>query len=129
MTQDRGSGDSGLAKESSRPGFLTSLSEGNPLAWVGLAMAGVALLTGFLISNGTIQPARRTGAGQQMANTRHSNAALGESGKSHSLSLISKAHAASVPPQVIKMGERLFKENCEVCHQADAIGKPGWHLP
>ncbi len=26
----------------------------------------------------------------------------------------------------IKLGKELFKQNCEVCHQADAIGKPGF---
>ncbi|MCP4409402.1 MAG: c-type cytochrome [Gammaproteobacteria bacterium] len=26
----------------------------------------------------------------------------------------------------VKMGKDLFKQNCEVCHQADAIGKPGF---
>jgi cytochrome c oxidase cbb3-type subunit 3 len=25
----------------------------------------------------------------------------------------------------LKIGKKMFKENCEVCHQADAIGKPG----
>ncbi|MFQ5618517.1 MAG: c-type cytochrome [Rhodospirillales bacterium] len=34
-------------------------------------------------------------------------------------------HAESVSPSMIKKGEALFNENCVVCHQADAIGKPG----
>jgi len=33
------------------------------------------------------------------------------------------AYAAST--KVLKQGENLFIENCEVCHQADAIGEPG----
>ncbi len=28
-------------------------------------------------------------------------------------------------PVMLKKGAALFKENCEVCHQADAIGQPG----
>jgi cytochrome c oxidase cbb3-type subunit 3 len=35
------------------------------------------------------------------------------------------AQVRSVSPAVFKMGQRAFKENCEVCHQADAIGKAG----
>ena len=34
-------------------------------------------------------------------------------------------HAETVSPSMLKMGEELFNENCAVCHQADAIGKPG----
>ena len=34
-------------------------------------------------------------------------------------------HARSIPPALVKEGERIFKTNCQVCHQADAIGKPG----
>jgi len=33
------------------------------------------------------------------------------------------ADAAS--PETLKQGQDLFIENCEVCHQADAIGEPG----
>lgn len=33
------------------------------------------------------------------------------------------AHKASV--STLKKGKAIFKENCQVCHQADAIGKPG----
>jgi mono/diheme cytochrome c family protein len=33
--------------------------------------------------------------------------------------------AQTSTPATLKLGEDLFKENCEVCHQADAIGKPG----
>lgn len=35
------------------------------------------------------------------------------------------AYAQSTKNNVVKKGASLFKENCEVCHQADAIGKPG----
>jgi mono/diheme cytochrome c family protein len=28
-------------------------------------------------------------------------------------------------PEMLKIGEEQFVENCEVCHQADAIGEPG----
>ncbi len=34
-------------------------------------------------------------------------------------------HAESASPSVLKNGEAQFNENCSVCHQADAIGKPG----
>jgi cbb3-type cytochrome c oxidase subunit III len=34
-------------------------------------------------------------------------------------------HGETVSPSMLKMGEELFNENCAVCHQADAIGKPG----
>ncbi|MBT3552514.1 MAG: c-type cytochrome [Rhodospirillaceae bacterium] len=27
--------------------------------------------------------------------------------------------------KVLRQGQKIFKENCQVCHQADAIGKPG----
>ena len=33
--------------------------------------------------------------------------------------------AASPSPELVAKGKALFEENCEVCHQADAIGKPG----
>ncbi len=33
--------------------------------------------------------------------------------------------AQSASPSTLKLGKELFKENCEVCHQADAIGQPG----
>ena len=31
----------------------------------------------------------------------------------------------SASPATVKAGKALFEENCVVCHQADAIGKPG----
>jgi mono/diheme cytochrome c family protein len=39
--------------------------------------------------------------------------------------LIGTAHAQAPSQTLIKKGKELFVENCEVCHQADAIGKPG----
>lgn len=33
--------------------------------------------------------------------------------------------AQSASPSTLRLGKELFKENCEVCHQADAIGQPG----
>ncbi|MCP4934442.1 MAG: c-type cytochrome [bacterium] len=41
------------------------------------------------------------------------------------IALVTRADAATVSPAVVKLGETLFKQNCEICHQADAIGKPG----
>ena len=35
------------------------------------------------------------------------------------------AIAETATPSMLKLGKELFVENCEVCHQADAIGKPG----
>ncbi len=34
-------------------------------------------------------------------------------------------HAQPASPSMLKIGEEQFIENCEVCHQADAIGEPG----
>ena len=34
-------------------------------------------------------------------------------------------HAQTATPLMLKVGEEQFVENCEVCHQADAIGQPG----
>ncbi len=42
-----------------------------------------------------------------------------------SLALASSAWAGKPPADLVEKGRKLFKENCEVCHQADAIGKPG----
>jgi len=33
--------------------------------------------------------------------------------------------AGTATPATLKEGKELFTENCQVCHQADAIGKPG----
>ena len=33
--------------------------------------------------------------------------------------------AQTATPLTLKLGKELFNENCAVCHQADAIGKPG----
>ena len=35
------------------------------------------------------------------------------------------SQAATASPSTLKLGKVLFVENCEVCHQADAIGSPG----
>ena len=42
-----------------------------------------------------------------------------------SFGLTGAARAESVSPSLIKKGQSLFNENCAVCHQEDAIGKPG----
>jgi len=34
--------------------------------------------------------------------------------------------ASTVPEAAVKMGAQLYNQNCSVCHQADAIGKPGF---
>ena len=34
--------------------------------------------------------------------------------------------AETATPQMLKTGQEQFVENCEVCHQADAIGQPGF---
>ncbi len=39
------------------------------------------------------------------------------------LAIGSAGHAAS---SVVAQGKQLFEQNCQVCHQADAIGKPGF---
>ena len=42
-----------------------------------------------------------------------------------SLAWIYPASAQTASPETLREGEALFVENCEVCHQADAIGEPG----
>lgn len=49
----------------------------------------------------------------------------------HCLLLLAAApwlvHAAGkADPELIKKGEQLYNQNCSVCHQPDAIGKPGF---
>ncbi len=41
------------------------------------------------------------------------------------LAVSSAALAAGAAPATLKKGKALFVENCQVCHQADAIGQPG----
>ena len=42
------------------------------------------------------------------------------------LSAPAMAQSKSKPTaKVLRQGQKVFKENCQVCHQADAIGKPG----
>ncbi len=43
-----------------------------------------------------------------------------------SLACITPASAQTASPETLQEGEALFVENCEVCHQADAIGEPGF---
>ena len=43
-----------------------------------------------------------------------------------SLACIIPASAQTASPETLQEGEALFVENCEVCHQADAIGEPGF---
>ena len=42
-----------------------------------------------------------------------------------SASISSQVFAQSNNAALVKKGAALFEENCEVCHQADAIGEPG----
>jgi len=42
-----------------------------------------------------------------------------------SLALGVSGHAETASPSALEKGKELFTENCEVCHQADAIGQPG----
>ncbi len=35
------------------------------------------------------------------------------------------SHAETASPSTLRKGKELFNQNCAVCHQADAIGKPG----
>ena len=41
------------------------------------------------------------------------------------LAVSGAAHAQSASQAMIDIGAELFEENCEACHQADAIGAPG----
>lgn len=42
-----------------------------------------------------------------------------------SFACLTPASAWAASPETLQEGEALFVENCEVCHQADAIGEPG----
>lgn len=37
-----------------------------------------------------------------------------------------RAHAADAAQDLVKQGAALYAQNCQYCHQADAIGKPGF---
>ena len=52
-------------------------------------------------------------------------AALGVASALWLTSLVPQAAQAAGKDQ-IKQGEQLYNQNCSVCHQADAIGKPGF---
>ena len=43
-----------------------------------------------------------------------------------SFACIFPASAQTASPETLQVGAVLFEENCEVCHQADAIGEPGF---
>jgi cytochrome c oxidase cbb3-type subunit 3 len=43
-----------------------------------------------------------------------------------SFAFIYPASAQTASSETVQEGEALFVENCEVCHQADAIGEPGF---
>jgi cytochrome c oxidase cbb3-type subunit 3 len=43
-----------------------------------------------------------------------------------SFACLTPASAQTASPATLQEGEALFVENCEVCHQADAIGQPGF---
>ncbi|VAX09481.1 Cytochrome c oxidase subunit CcoP [hydrothermal vent metagenome] len=42
------------------------------------------------------------------------------------LALLAIGSAAHTASSEVKQGKQLFEQNCQVCHQADAIGKPGF---
>ncbi|MFQ5439428.1 MAG: c-type cytochrome [Paracoccaceae bacterium] len=42
-----------------------------------------------------------------------------------SFALLASGPALSASAGMIKKGKALFQENCQICHQADAIGEPG----
>ena len=41
------------------------------------------------------------------------------------LAFAGSGFAQTATPEMLKIGEAQFNENCAVCHQADAIGQPG----
>ena len=43
-----------------------------------------------------------------------------------SLLIITSSSAFAADKATIKKGEQLYNQNCSFCHQADAIGKPGF---
>jgi len=42
------------------------------------------------------------------------------------LALVAGTAQAAAEAALVKKGEQLYNQNCSVCHQADAIGKPGF---
>ncbi len=61
-----------------------------------------------------------TEAPKETAGMHKSTSVMGKSGGQKLT-----AHAQSISPALVKEGEAVFKTNCQVCHQADAVGKPG----
>lgn len=116
--------------DNSGSGGLKGYFEENPFTYVWVALAGLVGLGFILASNGVIKPAQKIATGSSSSSSSLSSSSSGKITMSvvHTSSGISGARAASAntaTPAVIKIGQGLFKENCEICHQSDAIGKPG----
>ncbi len=69
-----------------------------------------------------VKPAPKTKSNDASGQTA---AAVSKAQDSSTFSLVKTAYGKSPPTNLIKQGQSLFEENCQVCHQADAIGKPG----
>ncbi len=99
--------------------LMGNFFKGNPIALMVLILVGFGA---FVVSGDFVKPAQKVGEQKKMgqsARVAMSGTAAKRAGGFHIIS------TASASPAVVKLGQRLFKENCEVCHQADAIGKPG----
>ncbi|MCF6199405.1 MAG: c-type cytochrome [Hyphomicrobiaceae bacterium] len=110
-----------------KSGGLIGFFEEHPLAWIGVAMAGVVGIGAIMASDGSLKMAQKIDEGQGQVSTANAAsgikmAALSASSHTGRGAVIKRPNAT---PATLKLGERLFKANCEVCHQADAIGKPG----
>ena len=108
-------------------GGLKGFFEEYPLAWIGVALAGVAGVGAVMASNGSLKMAQKIDEGRgpvsiAKAVSGTKMAAMATSSHTGRRAVIKRPNAT---PATLKLGETLFKANCEVCHQADAIGKPG----
>ncbi len=113
-------------------GGLKRFFEDYPLAWVGFALVGLVGVGSVMNSNGSSKITEKTDSGQMQAalltgapgatSSKMKMAAMSSSSHTGRQAVIKRPNAT---PATLKLGERLFKANCEVCHQADAIGKPG----
>jgi len=117
---------------SGKSGGSKGFFEEYPLAWVGFALAGLVGVGTVMASNGSLKMAEKIEGGQMLtasatgasgrAASKMKMAAMSSSARTGRHAVIKRPNAT---PATLKLGERLFKANCEICHQADAIGKPG----
>ncbi len=90
------------------------------------APSGTASNADAQIAQGVGNGELKTATATKSNDTTKQTAAAGSTAQDNpTFSLVKAAYGKSLPPNLIKQGQNLFEENCQVCHQADAIGKPG----